>query len=124
MMVPSWIESAVTQFGQAAGLNGLAFASGSAALRFDNGMSLRFEYHDGELVMAMCAPVGDIQRLLSLAHPDSNLGFRVRTGILPKTDEAVIAIRMPEREVTFVKMNAAFSLLWRLAEEIGGPQWQ
>lgn len=124
MSAPLWVEAAVVQFGQAAGLNNLSLASDNAALRFDNGLSLRFEYHYGELVMAMSMPsVSDVRRLLSLAHPDTRFGFRVRAGIFAKTDEAVIAIRMAERDVTLVKLNAAFSLLWRLAEETGGVQW-
>ncbi len=124
MSAPSWVEAAVAQFGQAAGLDNLSLESNSAALRFDNGLSLRFEYHYGELVMAMCMPgVSDVRRLLSLAHPDTPFGFRVRAGIIAKSDAAVIAIRMAERDVTLVKLNAAFSLLWRLAEETGGVQW-
>ncbi len=120
---PSWIESAVSQFGQSAGLDNLALQNGVAALRFDDGASLRLEYHDGELAIAVCAPAGNPRRLLALAHPDNRLPFRVRTGILPRTGDAVLAIRLPEREVTLVKLNAAFTLLWRLAQEAGGAQW-
>ena len=120
---PSWLESAIAQFGQSAGLDTLALQNGTAALRFDNGASLRLEYRDGELAMAICAPAGDPRRLLTLAHPDGHLPFRVRTGILPRTGEAVLAIRLPEREVTLVKLNAAFTLLWRLAQESGGSSW-
>lgn len=124
MTMPSWIESVVVEFGRAAGLEGLKLgARGAAALRFENGAVLRIEYTGAEIVVAMCVAAGDVRRLLSLSHPRARFGFRVRAGVLPKTGEAVLAVRLAERDVTLVRLNAVFELLWRLAGEIGGASW-
>lgn len=125
MTAPAWMNAVVSDFGRAAGANGFGLgASGSAALRFANGSALRFEYTGDELVVAMTfQPVmnaGTIRRLLSLANPRASWGVRVRSGIIAKTGAAVVAIRMPERDVTLPAVNSAFALLWRAAEEIGG----
>ena len=111
MTVPVWMNAVIGDFGRAAGLGGLALNHrGAVALRFENGASLRLEYTGGE-------------RLLSLAHPRARYGFRVRTGIVPKTREAVVAVRIAERDVTLPRVNGAFEVLWRLAGEIGGAAW-
>ena len=124
MTAPSWIESVAVEFGRAAGLEGLRLGTrGAAALRFENGVALRIEYTGAELVVSMTAPAGDVRRLLSLSHPRARFGFHIRAGILPKTGEAVLAVRMAERDVTLVRLNAAFELLWRLTGEIGGGAW-
>lgn len=124
MMAPGWLDAVVSDFGRGAGLGGLALGDrGAAALRFETGSSLRLEYTGGELVVAMTAPAADIRRLLSFSRPDARFGYRVRTGILPRSGEAVLAVRLAEREVTLVRLNAVFSLLWRLVGEIGGSQW-
>jgi len=125
MTAPSWINAAIRDFGRAAGIDGFALNErGTAALRFDTGVSLRLEYTVGELAMAMTVPrPADLKRLLSLSHPKSRLGFKVRAGLLRKTGEAVIAIRLAERDATLPRLNAAFAVLWRFAGEIGGATW-
>lgn len=124
MMAPGWLDAVVSDFGRGAGLGGLALGDrGAAALRFETGSSLRFEYTGDELVVAMTAPAADIRRLLSFSRPDARFGYRVRTGILPRSGEAVLAVRLAEREVTLVRLNGVFTLLWRLVGEIGGSQW-
>lgn len=124
MTAPGWLTAAVADFGRAAGLETLALNNnGAAALRFENGSSLRLEYTGGELVIAMTVHSGDVRRLLSISNPNARFGFRIRTGILPKSGEAIIAIRLSEREATLAQMNAAFAVLWRLAGEIGGGAW-
>lgn len=124
MTAPVWMNAVIGDFGRAAGLDGLALNDrGAAALKFENGASLRLEYVGEELVVAMTVPSADVKRLLSLSHPRARYGFRVRTGIIPKTREAVMAVRFAERDVTLPHVNAAFELLWRLAGEIGGATW-
>lgn len=124
MTAPAWLDAIVGEFGHSAGLGGLSLGErGALALRFDNGVSLRMEYTGEELVVSMAFPHYEIKRLLSLPHPRARLGFRVRTGVLPKTGEAVIAIRIAERDVTMPRLSDAFSLLWRLAGETGGMSW-
>lgn len=129
MTAPAWLSAVIGEFGRAAGLGGFALNnSGAAALKFETGASLRLEYTGAELVVAMSvsmtATLVALQRLLALSHPRARHGgFRIRAGVLMKSGEAIIAIRLAERDVTLVQLNAAFSALWRLAEEIGDGSW-
>ena len=124
MTAPVWLNAVIGDFGRAAGIGALALNErGAAALRFENGTSLRLEYTGAELVMAVTVPSADLKRLLSFSHPKARYGFRVRTGIVPKTREAVLAVRLAERDVTLPRVNAVFGLLWRLAGETGGASW-
>ena len=124
MTAPVWLNEVIGDFGRAAGIGALALNErGAAALRFENGTSLRLEYTGAELVVAVTVPSADLKRLLSFSHPKARYGFRVRTGIVPKTREAVLAVRLAERDVTLPRVNAVFGLLWRLAGETGGASW-
>ena len=124
MTAPVWLNAVIGDFGRAAGIGALALNErGAAALRFENGTSLRLEYTGAELVVAVTVPSADLKRLLSFSHPKARYGFRVRTGIVPKTREAVLAVRLAERDVTLPRVNAVFGLLWRLAGETGGAAW-
>lgn len=125
MTAPTWMNAVVSDFGRAAGANGFGLGpSGSAALKFANGSALRFEYTGDELVIAMtfrpALQISVVRRLLSLANPRASSGVRIRSGIMPKTGAAVVAVRLPERDVTLPTVNSMFALLWRAAEEIGG----
>ena len=124
MTAPVWLNAVIGDFGRAAGLGSLALNErGAAALRFENGATLRLEYTGAELVVAVAVPSADGKRLLALSHPKARYGFRVRTGIIPKTREAVMAVRLAERDVTLPRVSGAFELLWRLAGETGGASW-
>ena len=124
MTAPVWMNSVIGDFGRAAGLGGLALNErGAAALRFDNGAVLRLEYTGEELVVAISVPSADLRRLLALSHPKARYGFRIRTGMIPKTREAVMAVRFAERDVTLPNVSGAFERLWRLAGETGGASW-
>jgi len=121
MTAPAWMNAVIRDFGRAAGLGDLALnGRGAAALRFETGSSLRFEYTGTELVVAMTMPSRDLKRLLGFSHPEARFGFKVRTGVLPKTGEAVMAVRLAERSVTLPHLNEVFRVLWRMTEEIGG----
>ena len=121
MTSPVWMNAVIGDFGRAAGLGGLSLNErGAAALRFENGAALRLEYTGSELVLAVTVPSADVKRLLSVSHPRARHGLRVRAGIIPKTREAVMAVRLAERDVTLPRVSAAFEVLWRLAGEIGG----
>jgi len=124
MTAPGWMNAAIGDFGRASGLAGLSLNDrGAAALRFETGVALRLEYTGSELVMAMTVPAAvDLKRLLAISHPKARYGFRIRTGVFPKTQEGVLAIRLAERDVTLPQLNAAFGVLWRLAGEIGGAR--
>jgi type III secretion system chaperone SycN len=125
MTAPTWIESTVGEFGRAAGLGSLSLGDrGVAALSFQNGLALRFEYAFDSLYVAMTVSArldaAAAGRLLGYAHPNARLGFRIRTGYLAKSGRAVFAIRLAGRDVTLPSINAAFALLWRVALEFGG----
>ena len=127
MTAPGWIASLVGDFGKAAGLSSLSLnGRGTAAIAFENGFGLRFEYVEGELVVAVTVPAYlDAMRakaLLAYAHPEARLGFRVRAGFLPRQGTAVFAIRLQERAVTLPMVNQAFAVLWRIAQEFGGER--
>ena len=127
MTAPGWIASLVGDFGKAAGLSSLSLnGRGTAAIAFENGFGLRFEYIEGELVMAVTVPVfldvGRTKALLSYAHHEARLGFRVRAGYLPRSGKAVFAVRIQERDVTLPMVNQAFAVLWRIAQEFGGER--
>lgn len=125
MSAPTWIDSAVREFGQAAGLKTLALGDrGAAAVSFDNGVALRFEHVQESLVVSVSIPVrldpGMASRLLAYAHPEARMGFRLRTGYLEKSGRAVFAVRLADRDVTVPALNSVFSALWRIAIEFGG----
>ena len=125
MTVPTWIDSAVSAFGQSAGLGSLSLGDrGVAALSFQNGLVLRFEYAFDALHVAMTVPArldaSAAGRLLGYAHPSARFGLRIRTGYLAKSGRAVFAVSFADRDVTLPSVNAAFALLWRVALEFGG----
>lgn len=129
MSAPVWMESLVKEFGKGAGLPDFAFSDlGVAALSFENGASLRFEYAEGELAVSMTVPSPiDSARagaLLSHAHPDARRGaFRIRTGYLASRGRALFAVRLAEREATLPLLNQVFAALWAAAREYGGTSW-
>ena len=127
MTAPGWIASLVGDFGKAAGLPSLSLnGQGTAAIAFENGFGLRFEYVEGELVVAVTVPVfldvGRAKALLAYAHHEARLGFRVRAGYLPRSGKAGFAVRIQERDVTLPMVNQAFAVLWRIAQEFGGER--
>ncbi len=125
MKAPTWIESAVKEFGLTAGLKTLDLGDGgSAAVSFDNGISLAFEYVRDALVVSVTIPArldpGAASRLLAYAHPDARAAFRLRTGYLERGGRALFAISLADRDVTVPVISSAFSSLWRVALEFGG----
>ena len=125
MTAPNWIETAVRDFGRGAGLENFALnGRGVAAVRFESGISLRFEYALGELVVAMTVPVANTpetaRRILAYSHPDARYGAKVRAGYLAKPGCAVFAVRQASEDVTLPVINTVFGALWRVATEAGG----
>ena len=124
MTAPSWINAVIADFARAAGIGDFALNDrGSAALRFENGASLRFEYREGELVVAATVPAANdaptARRILAYAHPDARHGVAVRAGYLAKSGCAVFAVRLAYQEVTLPVLSATFDALWRVATEFG-----
>ena len=125
MTAPSWIEAAVREFGSGAGLENFSLNErGVAAVRFENGITLRFEYALGELVVVMTVPVNSstesVKRILSYSHPDARCGAKVRSGYLAKKGCALLAVRLASGDVTLPVINTTFGVLWRIATELGG----
>ncbi len=125
MMAPEWLNAVVRDFGRAAGVDTFALNDrGAAAVSFENGSGLRFEYTGTELVVAVTVPRPvnpvSLRRALSFAHPMSGTGLRIRVGYLSRSGCVVLAVRIAERNVTLPTVNAAFATLWRAAGEIGG----
>ena len=127
MTAPGWISALVRDFGRAAGLANFTLNErGVAAVSFENGLSLRFEFAGEALTIAVTAPVildpAQARTLLAYAHPDARFGMRVRTGYLARRGRAVFAIRLDEREATLPVVNRAFDVLWHVAQEFGGQR--
>ena len=125
MTAPAWIASLVSDFGKGAGLQNFALGDrDTAALSFENGYSLRFEYAAGGLMVAMAVPsrldAAHARALLAYSHPEARLGFRVRAGYLQRRGAAFFSIRLEERDVTLPAINQAFAIQWRIAQEYGG----
>lgn len=125
MTAPTWIDSAIGEFGKSAGLGTLSLGDRNAAvLSFQNGLVLRFEYAFNSLSVAITVPMRldavSASRILGYAHPDARFGFRLRTGYLAKSGRAVFAVMLADRDVTLPAISAAFALLWRIALEAGG----
>ena len=125
---PVWLDDIVREFGRSAGLSDFALNDrGAAAVSFETGAQLRFEYAFESLVVALSFPypVSDpdaARRLLAAAHPGARPGFKLRAGLQPRTGRALLVARFPEREATLPAVNAAFSALWRISEDLaGGP---
>ena len=125
---PVWLNDIVREFGRSAGLSDFALNDrGAAAISFETGAQLRFEYAFESLVVALSVPYpasdpAAARRLLAAAHPGARPGFKLRAGLLEKTGRAILAARFPERETTLPAVNAAFAALWRIAEDLaGGP---
>ena len=125
MMAPEWLNAVVRDFGRAAGADMFALNDrGAAAISFENGVGLRFEYTGAELVVSVTVPSPAnpvaLRRALSFAHPMAGSGLRIRVGYCARTGCIVFAVRIAERNVTLPTVNAAFATLWRAAGEIGG----
>ena len=125
MMAPAWVDAAVGEFGQSAGLGRVSLGErGVAAFSFQNGLVLHLEHAIDSLFVTMTAPArldaSSAVRILAYSHPDARFAFRVRTGYLAKSGRALFAVRIADRDVTLPSINAAFALLWRVAREFGG----
>ena len=125
MMAPEWLNAVVRDFGRAAGADTFALNDrGAAAITFETGVGLRFEYTGTELVIAVTVPTPAnpvaLRRALSFAHPMAGTGLHMRVGYFTRTGRIVLAARIAERNVTLPTVNAAFAALWRAADEIGG----
>lgn len=125
MDAPQWVASEIDAFGRSAGLRNLRLAeNGVAALNFENGFRLSFAYAYETLTVMLTAPAPDddatAAQILTAAHPDARRPFTLRAGYSGKRGEAVYAVRLPEREVSQVTLDAVFRELWQCGERLKG----
>ena len=123
-MTPDWLNDIVQAFGRQMGLQEFRLRdNGAAGVTFENGLSLRFEYANEMLMMSMGAPATPtdavMKNLLLAAHPAAQQGsVRIRAGYLTRTGEALLTLRLQEREVTVTALETAFRQLWSAADRL------
>ena len=123
-MIPTWLNETVQAFGRQMHLTRFALNErGVAGVRFENGLAFRLEYANESLLVSVAfavlpeAPI--LQRVLMQAHPDAARGGSpVRAAYLSRTGEALLVLRLPERDVTVTVLEAAFRRLWTLGESV------
>ena len=120
-MTPAWLNGIIREFASGMGLKDFALnADGAAALRFENGVGLRFEYAMDFLTLSMHLDsphdAAAVKLLLSASDPLRRGEFAIRTGIAADPQRAVFAIRLEPAEVTLGNLDAAVSELWRATE--------
>lgn len=124
MTPPHWMNEVLAEFGRSAGIDSFAFGPNStAALRFESGASLIFEYAYSSLVVMMTVPVlvdpSVAAKALNFTMPERRGEFRVKAGFLAEKNRLFFAVRLPHDEVTLPVINSAFSFLRRLADQFG-----
>jgi type III secretion system chaperone SycN len=124
MMPPHWMNEVIAEFGRSAGIDGFSFgANATAALGFESGASLVFEYAYSSLIVMMTVPVAldssVAEKTLKFVMPERRGEFRIKAGFLSEKGKVFFAVRLPHDEVTLPVINSAFSHLRRLADQFG-----
>jgi len=114
--VPTWLDDVIVSFGRQMQLNDFRMnAHGVAAVSFENGVNLSFEYVEGALVVSIGVPCGDdaaaMKRLLALSHWGMR-GEPVRAVYKAKSGFATVLLRLDERAVTVARIESAVRMLW------------
>ena len=123
-MTPDWLNDIVQAFGRQMGLQEFRLRdNGAAGATFENGLSLRFEYANEMLMMSMgvqTAPSDAVMKnLLLAAQPAAQqTAVCIRAGYLKRTGEALLTMRLQEREVTVTTLETAFRQLWSAADRL------
>jgi len=124
MKAPNWMNEAVQAFGRQLNLSTLSLnEQGAAGLSFENGVSLRFEYVEGALMMVVglkAEPDSEaLSKLLTEVHPQAARGeYPLRAAYLSRTGEMVYAAKLPERNVNVSVLQEAFTELWERIERL------
>jgi type III secretion system chaperone SycN len=118
------MNEVIAEFGRAAGIEGFAFGpNATAALGFESGASLVFEYAYSSLIVMMTVPVtldySVAEKALKFVMPERRGEFRIKAGFLAEKGKVFFAVRLPHEEVTLPVLNSAFSYLRRLADQFG-----
>ena len=120
--VPHWLAETMRSFGESLGLQHFAFGERNvAAMTFETGVALRFEYAYETLSVMLVVPTrgetAAIKRLLGYAHPALRGRVTVRTGYSAEKGQTFLVAKLPVAEVSLPMLNAALEDLWRLAED-------
>ena len=120
-MTPAWLNGIVREFASGMGLRDFALNDdGAAALRFENGVGLRFEYAMDFLSLSMSVEspqdAASVKLLLSASDPLRRGAFAIRTGIAGNPSRAMFTVRLESAEVTLGNLDAAMAELWRATE--------
>jgi type III secretion system chaperone SycN len=120
-VTPAWLNGIVREFATGMGLRDFALNDdGAAALRFENGVGLRFEYAMDFLSLSMSVEspqdAASVKLLLSASDPLRRGAFAIRTGIAGNPSRAVFTVRLESAEVTLGNLDAAMAELWRATE--------
>ena len=120
-MTPAWLNGIVREFASGMGLRDFALNDdGAAALRFENGVGLKFEYAMDFLSLSMSVEspqdADAVKLLLSASDPLRRGAFAIRTGIAGNPSRAVFTVRLESAEVTLGNLDAAMAELWRATE--------
>ena len=124
MTPPNWMQETIAEFGRSAGIDNFAFNErGTAALGFEKGAALVFEYAYSSLNVMITVPVvldsDTAAKALSFVTPERRGEFRVKAGFLEKAGRVFFAVRLPHDEVSLPAVNSAFSYLRRIADQFG-----
>ena len=124
MTPPNWMRETIAEFGRSAGIDNFAFNErGTAALGFEKGAALVFEYAYSSLNVMITVPVvpdsDTAAKALSFVTPERRGEFRVKSGFLEKAARVFFAVRLPHDEVSLPAVNSAFSHLRRMADQFG-----
>ena len=120
-MTPAWLNDIVREFASGMGLKDFALnADGAAALRFENGIVLRFEYAMDFLSLSMSVEspqdAASVKLMLTASDPLRRGAFAVRTGTAGNPPRAVFTVRLEPAEVTLGNLDVAMAELWRATE--------
>ncbi|MBQ7650827.1 MAG: hypothetical protein IJS15_07700 [Victivallales bacterium] len=122
MSAPKWLNSVLHDFGAGINLQNFGFNSAdAAAIRFETGVSLRFEYAFESLLVTMQIPAAmqseTMKALLKYSQPERRPSFLLRVAYLEKSESAIMVARIPERNANLAALNSVFNELWVLAED-------
>lgn len=122
-MTNSWVNDAVSAFGRQMGLMHFALNErGTAAVRFENGIGLKFENAGDSLMVcattAMPAEELAMKKLFVAVHPDARVPMPARALYFAKTGEGAYVVRLSDREVNVSSIEAAFRTVWTLTDTL------
>ncbi len=123
--VPGWLDEILRRFASGLGLKDFSLnADGMAALRFENGVGLRFEYVMDFLTLTMSTPMPQdtaaVKLLLACADPLRQGEFALRVGVLDDPLRAIFVVRLATADVTLGNLDGAMAELWRTVENFRG----